>query len=50
MPIVDPSPKTYACYNGKLAETGYEAMYGKEKATSMLAIFQGCSSHASFMK
>ena len=46
----DPTPENYICRNGLTAKADYIDKYGKEKATSMLAIFQGCSPHKSFMK
>jgi len=46
----DPTPKTYACFNGDGASAAYIKAYGKEKASSMMAIYQGCSPFKSFAK
>ena len=41
----DPTPKNYICSGDNAA---YVTKYGKEKADSMKAIFQGCSPFKSF--
>ena len=44
----DPTPVTYACYSGAGASKAYIKAYGAEKASTMMAIYQGCSPFASF--
>ena len=50
MAIVDPSPENYLCPMTGTALTELTAKYGKEKAMSMTAIFQGCNQVTSFAK
>jgi hypothetical protein len=49
MAIADPTPLNYICRSGAGSLAAYKAAYGAEKAASMLAIYQGCSPHSSFM-
>ena len=46
--VVDTSPDTYLCSQKAGALADYTLKYGAEKASSMMAIYQGCSQLKSF--
>ena len=50
MPVVDTSPASYICPTSGKALADYTAKFGAEKASSMMAIFQGCNQLGSFAK